>query len=103
MAYRATYASGLRVCETYDLDPESYPLPHKRTHGHYRRKCAKCSKFLAKDRKSAYCSACNALRRRDDRVRQGQNRMTTGEKQASRLDLKPMEDLNYLITSYLSN
>jgi hypothetical protein len=34
----------------------------------YRRRCACCSKFLPKDRKSSYCSPCNAERRRRDRV-----------------------------------
>lgn len=40
----------------------------RRTDRRYRRRCACCSKFLPKERKSSYCSPCNAERRRRDRL-----------------------------------
>lgn len=49
------------------------PIPtavgcRRRTDRRYRRQCACCSKFLPKERKSSYCSPCNAERRRRDRA-----------------------------------
>lgn len=74
MSYRSTYTTEARICRQYGRDPESYPFPLKRTHGHYKRRCTACCKYISRDRRSSYCADCNAARRRDDRARAAQAR-----------------------------
>jgi uncharacterized paraquat-inducible protein A len=43
------------------------PLRLTRNDTRYRRRCAKCKKFIAAARKSAYCNCCQAWRMRERR------------------------------------
>ena len=97
MSYRSSYASELRVCERYKLDPATHPMPLKRTHGSYRRRCAKCCRFLANQRRSRYCSTCNAERRRADRVRAGADRHTWEMSGISHMGENVGEVIRYLL------
>lgn len=55
------------------LGPKS-PIPQKwvsmrmlRSDARYRRRCSKCKKFIAKQRRSAYCPCCQSWRMKDRR------------------------------------
>lgn len=72
MAYRTTYTAEKKNLKRYAKLLEKwgrseYDLPMRRTDRRYRRRCATCCRFLAREVKGSYCRGCNAQRRRRDR------------------------------------
>lgn len=65
--YRATARCTKRVGKTLPDGWEGM-LRRRRTDRRYRRQCATCGRFIARDTKGAYCGGCNAARRRAEHV-----------------------------------